>query len=163
MSTVFIGGSRRIARLNDAIRARVQNIVNEGMTIVIGDANGADKAIQKILDEAGYRNVVVYFSGGVCRNNIGNWETHQVSPGNGKRGFWFYAAKDIAMSRVADYGFMIWDGESVGTVHNVLNMLGGGKLVVVYFAPEKAVRNFERQLDLAARMHARSVNLSMAQ
>lgn len=184
MSTVFIGGSRRIAKLNDAIRARAKNIVNEGLSVVIGDANGADKAIQKFLAEEGYRNVVVYFSGGVCRNNIGEWETHQVSPANGERGFWFYAAKDIAMSGVADYGLMIWDGESVGTVHNILNLLGRGKLVVVYFAPEKgfanlrtsddleallnrcpadAIRNFERQLDLTAKMRARPVNLSLAQ
>ncbi len=41
------------------------------------------------------------------------------------------------MSDEADYGFMIWDGESQGTVNNVLNLLERGKKVVVYLSPNK--------------------------
>ena len=47
------------------------------------------------------------------------------------------------MSELADYGFMIWDGESVGTLHNILN-LAKGKLVVVYFTPRRGSLTCER-------------------
>jgi hypothetical protein len=184
MSTVFIGGSRRITHLDDAVRARAKNIVNEGLSVVVGDANGADKAIQRLLADVGYRNVVVFCSGDACRNNFGDWETRHIASPDGDRDFWFYAAKDIAMSDVADYGFMIWDGESVGTLHNILNLLDRGKLVVVFFSPEtrfvtvrtlaeldtllrrcpaSAVRKFDKRLGLSARIHSRQGDLGLAQ
>jgi hypothetical protein len=181
MNTVFIGGSRRIPRLDRAVRDRVQNIVDQDLPVVIGDANGADRAVQRFLADLHYRNVSVYCSGTACRNNLGEWHTrHVLSEG---AGFWFYAAKDIAMSEAADYGLMIWDGESVGTIHNVLNLLDREKPVVVYFAPEglfvnlrvssdldaliercpkDAVQNFERRLGLAARMQSLQSGLNLA-
>lgn len=50
-STVFIGGSRRISRLNDMIRERLDLIVNKKLQVLLGDANGADKAVQAYLDK----------------------------------------------------------------------------------------------------------------
>ena len=41
------------------------------------------------------------------------------------------------MSDEADYGFMLWEGKSIGTLHNILNLADRGKQVVVYFASEK--------------------------
>lgn len=43
---VFIGGSLNLSRLNDTIRARASNILQQKFTVLIGDANGADKAMQ---------------------------------------------------------------------------------------------------------------------
>ena len=57
MTTVFIGGSRSITRLNDTIRYTADNIMRQRFAIVIGDANGADKAVQRYLAEKAYRNV----------------------------------------------------------------------------------------------------------
>lgn len=51
MTAVFIGGSRR---LPIAVRRRVDNIVAKELTVLIGDANGADKAIQTYLHEKHY-------------------------------------------------------------------------------------------------------------
>ena len=51
MTTVFIGGSRSITRLNDTIRSRADNIMRQRFAIVIGDANGADKVVQSYLAE----------------------------------------------------------------------------------------------------------------
>ena len=43
---VFIGGSIGISKLNAAIRARLDDFMKRGNAILIGDANGADKAVQ---------------------------------------------------------------------------------------------------------------------
>jgi hypothetical protein len=42
------------------------------------------------------------------------------------------------MARAADFGFVLWDGKSAGSIANVLEMLRHGKKVIVYFGPEKA-------------------------
>jgi hypothetical protein len=123
--------------LNEDVKDRAANIVAEGLQVLVGDANGADKAIQKFLVEKDYSNVVVFFAGTVCRNNLGKWPTNPVRVNRSERDFRFYAAKDLAMSEAADYGFMIWDGESQGTVNNILNLLERGKRVVVYVSPQR--------------------------
>ena len=142
MTTVFVGGSRRLVRLDQRIRERASRLIEEGFVVLVGDANGADKAIQKFFAERAYPNVVVYHAGSSCRNNIGNWTTHPVEVQRTQRDFNYYAAKDLAMSEAADYGLMIWDGESPGTVNNVLNLLEGGKKVVVYVSPRKEFLTF---------------------
>jgi len=136
MTTVFIGGSRAIARLNETIRARLDDLTQQDCHILIGDANGADKAVQKYLASRGYRNVTVYCMG-TPRNNAGDWKIHAVHADSSRRGFAYYAAKDIEMARAAECGLMLWDGRSKGTLHNILNLLGADKKVLVYFSPEK--------------------------
>lgn len=131
---VFIGGSRRVPRLNDGVRERVDNIIRKHFTILVGDAPGADKAVQKYLDDKQYRNVVVYCSGDSCRNNVGRWETRSVAPPSSRKDFHFYAAKDLAMADDADYGFMLWDAKSRGTLTNVANLVRRGKKVLVYLS-----------------------------
>ncbi len=146
MTTVFIGGSRRLTRLNDTIRARIDNIMRQHFTILIGDANGADKAVQSYLAAKGYQEVIVYCMAGRCRNNIGDWPIKQVSVKRHKKDFAYYASKDKEMAQAASYGFMLWDGRSKGTLNNILNLLRQQKKVVVYFAPDKScytLRAFE--------------------
>ena len=41
------------------------------------------------------------------------------------------------MAAEADYGFVLWDGESAGSIANVFELLKHEKSVAVYFAPEK--------------------------
>ena len=41
------------------------------------------------------------------------------------------------MAEAAEYGFMLWDGKSKGTINNVVNLSREGKPVVVYIAPKK--------------------------
>lgn len=47
-----------------------------------------------------------------------------------KRGF--YTVKDKQMAKVADVGFVIWDGMSQGTYSNIEEMITYGKPVLVY-------------------------------
>ena len=153
MTTVFIGGSRRLARLNDTIRARADNIIRQQFTVIIGDANGADRAMQSYFATKGYRNVIVYCMGDCCRNNLGNWPTKQVSANRQKKDFAYYATKDEEMAQAASYGFMIWDGKSKGTLNNILNLLRQQKKVLVYFSPDKSCSTLGSFEDLTALLH----------
>lgn len=133
---VFVGGSRRIGRLNADIRQRLDRIVDGGFNVVVGDAIGADKAVQSYLKSKNYDLVEVFCSGKTCRNNIGHWPARTVAADKLK-GFDFYAVKDRAMAEEASYGFMIWDGKSVGTLMNVSRLIHGNKIVVVYVGPAR--------------------------
>lgn len=137
MTTVFLSGSRQLSRLNDVIKARINNMIEKDFRILVGDANGADKAIQKFLFDVSYLNVIVYCAGETCRNNIGNWDVTQVSVDPKLKGRDFYTAKDKEMASKSDYGFVLWDGKSAGSIKNVFELLKHGKQVVVYFSPEK--------------------------
>ncbi len=127
MSTVFIGGSRHITGLSDQAEVRLDNIVGSRLDIVVGDAAGVDKTVQKYLLDASYPHVMVFCSGDHPRNNLGSWETYQVAPTKHVRGYQFFAAKDRAMAKKADFGLMIWDGKSPGTALNVLRLVRPGR------------------------------------
>src|SRR5262245_33458755 len=107
MTTVFIGGSRSLTRLNDTIRTRVDNIIRQQFTVILGDANVADKAIQSYLAAKGYRHVIVYCMDDRCRNNLGDWPTQRILADHQKKDFAYYATKDEEMARAASYGFML--------------------------------------------------------
>jgi len=133
---VFIGGSRAVSKLNALLRERLDDFMQRGDTILIGDANGADKAVQQYLADSDYRNVIV-FCMEECRNNIGAWPTRSVKPPSDRKDFSYYAAKDFIMAQEAKCGVMLWDAKSKGTLQNMLNLVGAGKRTLVYFAPTK--------------------------
>lgn len=147
MSTIFIGGSRHISRLPVEIKQRLDNVISSKHRVVVGDANGADKAVQKHFVDAAYDNVTVFCSGGSYRNNLGQWSTHRVDAPKTAKGFQFYAVKDREMAREADFGLMIWDGKSPGTVLNVLRLVRSGKIAVLYSVPEKRAINIKTVAD----------------
>ncbi|NUM49321.1 MAG: hypothetical protein HUU38_31865 [Anaerolineales bacterium] len=138
MTKVFIGGSRKIISLNPDIKARLDNIIEKGYAILIGDANGADKAVQKYLHENAYQNVQVFCMDQECRNNIGNWESTHITSPQSRKDFSYYSIKDAEMAKEAEYGFMLWEGKSNGTLNNMVNLLKANKKVLVYFLPQKA-------------------------
>lgn len=159
MITVFIGGSRAVAKLNAAVRERLDDLIQRGCHIFIGDANGADKAVQQHFAGSGYSSVTV-FCVGTCRNNVGGWPVREVASESTKKDFAYYATKDAAMAREAGCGVMLWDGKSKGTLHNIINLLGAGKKVLVYFSPEKAFRKLSTGEDLTtllARCNGREI------
>lgn len=134
---IFIAGPRAISKLNSEVLKRIDNIISSNYTILVGDANGVDKAVQNYCNDKGYRKINVFATNGNARNNIGNWNVIEVKVDHNIKGFDYYAAKDIAMSKEADYGFMIWNGKSKGTLNNIINLLLLDKKVLVYFTPEK--------------------------
>ena len=58
MTTVFIAGSMNIKHLDRKVKERMDNIVASNFAVVVGDADGADTAIQTYLVERGVRNAV---------------------------------------------------------------------------------------------------------
>ena len=134
MSKVFVGGSRRIIRLHPEVALRLDRMLAEQLSILVGDANGADKSVQHFLKSKGYRDVEVFCSGDECRNNLGDWPLRRVAVDSRKRDFDFYAAKDQLMSREADSGLMIWDNKSAGTLMNAFRLVRQGKRVSIFEA-----------------------------
>jgi hypothetical protein len=147
MTSVFIGGSRTASRLNAAVRAKLDELVNRGCTILVGDANGADKAVQQHLANRGYRNVVVYCVDH-CRNNLVGWPTKRVGAPGARKDFAYYASKDLAMARDAKCGVMLWDGRSKGTLNNIQNLIDMGRKTLVYLAPERTFQKLSSERDL---------------
>ena len=139
MTTVFLSGSRKLSRINDQIRCRIQKMLDQEFVIVLGDANGADKAMQGFLAESGYRHVTVFCAGQACRNNLGAWDTANITVPSHLSGRDFYAEKDKEMAAQADYGFVLWDGKSSGSINNVIELVRREKSVVVYLS---AAREF---------------------
>ena len=91
-----------------------------------------DASVQRFYSNLGYCNVTVFASNGKARNNIGGWNIRNVAVPSYIHGFDFYKQKDIAMTNKADYGFMIWDGESRGTLNNTINLIMQHKSVLMY-------------------------------
>jgi probable addiction module antidote protein len=143
LNTIFIGGSRHVSRLPPEVKKRLDNVVASGHRVIVGDANGADKAVQKHFHDVHYDKVTVFCSGATPRNNLGTWLTHHVDAPKHAKGFQFYAAKDREMAREADFGLMIWDGKSPGTVLNVLRLAIAGKIAVLFNVPDKDVVNIK--------------------
>lgn len=133
---VFIAGPRAITQLNKNIEERLYNIYKKQITVVVGDASGIDKAIQQYFYNLKYSNVYVYATQGKARNNIGNWTVENVKVESKLKGFDYYAAKDLKMAENADYGFMIWNGKSKGTLNNVINLTNKNKKTLIYFVPD---------------------------
>ncbi|MBS0234507.1 MAG: putative addiction module antidote protein [Proteobacteria bacterium] len=143
MKTIFIGGSRDISRLPQELKERLDAVMAQGHRVILGDASGADKAVQKYLADHAYRNVTLFCSGDRPRNNVGNWMTRNVIVESKTKDYQFYAAKDREMAREADFGLMIWDGKSPGTLLNLLRLSQADKIAVLYNIPTKDVVNFK--------------------
>ena len=102
MTTVFIGGSRQVTRLDDAVRRRLSRIVEKRLPVLIGDANGADKVVQGYLRDCAFDRVEVYAADASPRNNLGGWPVRVIRPPGARRGFEYYAAKDRALSSLLE-------------------------------------------------------------
>ncbi|MDR1537801.1 MAG: hypothetical protein LBU32_07355 [Clostridiales bacterium] len=143
---IFIGGPRAVKILENAVKSRLDGIVDKGFQVLVGDADGVDACVQEYLAGKNYGHVTVYASNGRARNNAGGWAIRNIVAPRNSKGFNFYAAKDYAMAEDSDYGFMIWNGVSRGTQNNIKNLLALNKRVLLYFAPTQVfivVKSFE--------------------
>jgi hypothetical protein len=130
--------------------------MSQNLQVLVGDASGADKSVQTYLARKEYEKVIVFCMAGHCRKNVGNWKTREVNSAPTERhGFAYYEKKDRAMGQEADYGLMIWDGKSRGTLSNVADLVAQGKPVVVYVGPQRSfvtLRDTEQFASLVARI-----------
>lgn len=137
MTTVFIAGSISISRLHEKVADRINKIVSSDFNVVVGDADGADTSIQECLQRYQAGKVTVYCTGDSPRNNIAEWPVHRVvskaKPGTRA----YFTAKDLEMARDSDFGLMVWDCKSTGTLSNVIELLREKKKSVVFVNKNK--------------------------
>lgn len=129
---IFIAGARSITTVDSYVINKLHSICDKHFDVLVGDCYGVDTAIQSFFADCSYTKVTVYASNGKARNNVGSWHTKDIQVAATVRGFEFFRQKDIAMANDADIGFMIWDGESRGTLHNIITLAEQKKTVLVY-------------------------------
>lgn len=139
MTTVFIAGSINIHHLDPKFKERINNIVTSGFNVVVGDADGADTSIQEYLYELHAEKLTVFCTS-IPRNNVGGWPTRTIDSKHAPGTRAFFTAKDLAMADIADYGLMIWDAKSTGTLSNVFELLMRKKKSVVFVNKLKAFK-----------------------
>lgn len=146
MTTVFIAGSMTIKNLDLKVRERIANVVALNYDVVVGDADGVDCSIQKLLKESGANKTTVYCAGDRPRNNVGQWPVRCVTTYHSPGSRAYFTAKDIEMAKDADYGLMIWDAKSPGTLSNVIELLTQKKNALVFINKEK---EFKKVVDVS--------------
>ncbi|WP_343642012.1 hypothetical protein [Roseateles sp.] len=155
MTTVFIAGSIGLKHLDRQVLERIERVVQQDFDIVVGDADGVDAAAQRHLLAIGATRVTVYCAGDTPRQNLGDWPVGAVASPHARGSRAFFAAKDRRMAELADYGLMVWDARSTGTLANILEMLERRKKSAVFVNKLKAFENIGNadQLEaLVARM-----------
>ena len=93
--------------------------MNLGYKIIIGDCMGADLQMQKILEENNYKKVTVYYSGDRPRFNLGDWKTKHNSSNKFMSDYERQKLKDNQMAKDCDYGYMLLQGLTKGTMANI--------------------------------------------
>ena len=150
MSTVFISGSIKIKSLDDKVKSRLDNVMSSGVRVLIGDAGGVDKSVQQYLIKNNFSSVTVYCTGDSPRNNHGSWPVVSVEPPVKAKSRAYFTAKDLKMADDSDFGLMVWDCKSTGTLSNVIELLKKKKKSVVYVSSRKAFLNVSSVSDLQA-------------
>lgn len=132
MNKIFISGSMGIKRIDKKVEERIDNIINSNFPILLGDADGVDTSVQELVKSKEYKNVIIYCSGANVRNNLGRWEVKKIETGYEKNSRLFFTAKDIQMAKECDYGLMVWDSKSTGTLSNIYELLSRGKKSLIF-------------------------------
>ena len=145
---IFLSGSRSVGRLDAAYAGRLDNILTRDFEIVIGDAGGADLAMQHHLAQRLAHRVTVFSALDEPRHNVGNWPVRRIisSAPVGSRAR--HMAKDRAMAQMADYGMMLWDGRSAGTLANIVELSRRQRPSIVYAQPRTAFLTIRAEADL---------------
>ena len=121
---VFLGGSKSITELTDDEKSVIDEYIEEGCQILVGDCRGADTEIQEHLVERGYTNVKVYATDGEARNNVGNFKiiacpSSYAPEWSAKNAYSYYRVKDERMLTLCDEILMFWDGNSKASRENL--------------------------------------------
>ncbi len=141
---VFIGGSISIKYLDYAVKDELDKYMNNRLEILVGDAYGIDSLVQSYCKD--YELVTVYASNGRTRSNVGKWNVRAIEA-SGCYGREFYEQKDKAMTADCDFGFMVWDGKSKGTLANIRRLIECGKGVIVYLNSIRQMKHLNTYSD----------------
>lgn len=133
---VFISGSISIKNIPNRILSTLDNIINQKLDILIGDADGIDALIQNYFKEKKYYNLTVYTINDTPRQiKSKEFKTEKIdvkSESNKERER--QQEKDAAMTIDSDYSFIIWDGKSKGSYNNIIRSLKNKQPIKVYLS-----------------------------
>lgn len=142
--TVFISGSSKTQskdseyyrrKLPKDIRKKIDEYINSGDKIIVGDAPGIDRQVQEYLNKKHYKDVEVYGPGKKVRYTANKkWKTNPIDAPEFEEGSkeWL-AKKDIAMANAADSGLaIVLDEGAKATRKNVEKLESQGKPIPVY-------------------------------
>lgn len=135
---VFISGSRDIDGYTDEMSDILKKLRDSGAYILVGDAIGADRMVQLYFKLFRYKDVTVYCSRNLTRNNLGNFPVKRVE--TSEKGRKFFESKDIAMSQDCDRAVCFWNGYSKGTKANIDRLKAMGKDVEVIICKRANMR-----------------------
>jgi len=153
-SVVLLSGTRKIELLPGEVREMIQEFAAKGWSFLVGDAPGSDRAFQRFLAEHRVFNVTVYSSAQHVRNNIGGWSTRFIDSGLKSKTNAMHAAKDREMAEICDLSVAIWDGQSAGTLANVLDVIDQGKVSYLYNFLEQELIKFDNKERLSNYLEA---------
>jgi hypothetical protein len=96
--------------LHPKVRERLDNAIDLGMTVIVGEAKGASRAFQDYLASKGYRNVVVGHARSI-RYNAGEWVTRRYGDDLKER--------ERKMIEDCDTAIIIWVNQSSVIAENL--------------------------------------------
>lgn len=133
---VFISGSLSIKVLPKETEETIDKIMNKNVEILVGDAPGIDKLIQKYCFKKKYDRITIYYVGNKTRNlENETFATKKVNISDeDKTEKAKQSRKDIKMTKDSTYSFVIWDEKSSGSYANIMRSLEENKYVKVYLA-----------------------------
>lgn len=140
---VFISGKIRFdIPLPKKLKEELNKIIYIKSKIIIGDAPGADKRVQEYLSDKKYRDVEVYTTDNIVRNNIGSWKVNVISSEGCLDEIEVRSQKDIAMANKSTKGIVIASEEDIkkeyiksiysATTKNIQRMITARKPVYLY-------------------------------
>ncbi|OQY12041.1 MAG: hypothetical protein B6I31_03830, partial [Desulfobacteraceae bacterium 4572_19] len=128
----FISGSMSITEFDINIIQGLKHIVKYNHGVLVGDAVGVDKQIQLFFSNT-ENEVTVYGIYNKPRVLISNrYKYKRIVTDSTLTARKRQMQKDAAMTRDADYLFVIWDGKSYGSYSNIIRGLQLNKIVIVY-------------------------------
>ena len=130
---VYITGSPEVISLPEAVTKRLDQIVDKGYDILVGDNKGFDSAIQKYFSMRKYRRVTIYVSGQHTRYNEGAFGEVHIPCWPGDSAVEFARLKNDAMIADADCAIAVWDGYSRAVRQDLEELLECGKKVLLYW------------------------------
>ncbi len=148
-NSVFISGSIDIKTLPNTVKASIDSICQQKMSIVVGDARGVDTLVQEYCQQ--YNLLTVYYIGEQPRNiSSRNFKIKKITVPNTLKGERErQQEKDNAMTNDTEYSLIIWNGKSKGSYSNIIRAIEKNKRVKVYlttendYLPEDKISNNE--------------------
>jgi hypothetical protein len=122
---LLLMGSRayKAEELHPRVRERLDNAIDLGMTVIVGEAKGASRAFQDYLVSKSYGNVVVGHARSI-RYNAGGWATRKYGDDLKER--------ERSMIEDCDTAIIIWVNRSSVIAENLEKLKRQGKPTLLH-------------------------------